>query len=65
MNEFNVDRLRRFQQQPDGTPEPPPCIDPLTGDEEHEEQEILGFRVHYGAPQCLIRWASKDASGDD
>ena len=28
--------------------------------------EILGFRVHYGAPQswCLIRWVGKDASGD-
>ena len=26
-------------------------------------QEILGFRVRYGAPQCLIRWAGKDASG--
>jgi len=64
VNEFNVDRLRRFRQRPDGTPEPPPRIDPLTGDEEREVQEILGFRVHYGAPQCLIRWAGKDASGD-
>ena len=27
-------------------------------------QEILGFHVHYGVPQCLIWWAGKDASGD-
>ena len=34
VNEFNVDRLRRFRQRPDEMPEQPPCIDPLTGNEE-------------------------------
>ena len=46
------------------TPEQPPCIDPLTGNEEREVQEILGFLVHNGAPQCLIQWAGKEDSGD-
>ena len=51
MYEFNVDHLLQFLQWLDGAQEPPPCIDPLTGDEELEVQEILGFHVHYGAPQ--------------
>ena len=36
----------------------------LVGAEERDVQEILGFRVHYGAPPCLIHWVCKVASGE-
>ena len=49
VNEFNVNRLLRLRQRPDGTPEQPPCIDPLAGDEEREVQE------HPGLPRALRR----------
>ncbi len=31
---------------------------------EHEVQELLKFKMRYGRPHVLVRWAGRDASGD-
>ena len=34
------------------------------GELEHEVQELLKFKMRYGRPYVLVRWAGRDASGD-
>ena len=34
------------------------------GGPEHEVQELLKFKMRYGRPYVLVRWAGCDASGD-
>ena len=31
---------------------------------EHEEQELLKFKMRYGRPYVLVRWTGLDAAGD-
>ena len=45
-------------------PAPPPVVDSVSRVQEHKVHEILRFRLHYGKPQCLVRWVGKDTSGD-
>ena len=63
VNEFNVSRLRRYRTRPEWMwpeqPAPPPVVDPVSGVQEHEVHEILRFRLHYGKPQCLVRWTGR------
>jgi hypothetical protein len=42
---------------------PPPVATP-DGALEHEVQELLKFKMLYGRPHVLVRWAGCDASGD-
>ena len=34
------------------------------GRPEHEVQELLKFKMRWGRPYVLVRWAGHDASGD-
>jgi hypothetical protein len=65
--EFNVERLRPYLRRPaDLSCEPPPSLPVATPDGalEHEVQELLKFKMRYGLPLVLVRWADRDASGD-
>ena len=68
VNKFNVLRLCQYSTRPEWMgqeqPAPPLVVDPVSGVQEHEVHETLRFRLHYDKPQCLVRWAGKDASGD-
>ena len=58
--EFNVERLRPYLRGP-AVPAPPAAAgDPAAP----AVQEILKFRMRYGRPHVLVRWAGRDASGD-
>ena len=43
---------------------PPPPVVGADGELEHEVQELLKFKMRYGRPYVLVRWAGRDASGD-
>jgi hypothetical protein len=65
--EFNVERLRPYLRRPDslgGDAGPPPPVTSADGEQEHEVQELLRFKLRYGRPYVLVRWAGRDASGD-
>jgi hypothetical protein len=66
--EFNVERLRPYLRRPDHLGEdalvPPPPVLGADGRPEHEVQELLKFKMRYGRPYVLVRWAGCDASGD-
>jgi transposase InsO family protein len=65
--EFNVERLRPYRRRPDhlgGDFGPPPPIPGADGRPEHEVAELLRFKMRYGRPHVLVRWAGRDASGD-
>ena len=62
-DEFNVARLRRYLRGPlePAAVAPTPVPD---GGVEHEVARILKFRMRFGRPHLLVRWAGEDASGD-
>ena len=66
-NEFNVERLRPYYRRSDhmggGVGLPPPVVGSggLLG---YEVQELLKFKMRWGRPYVLVRWAGLDASGD-
>ena len=67
--EFNVERLRPYRRRPaclggdsDAGPQPP--VVGADGSPEHEVQELLKFKMRYGRPYVLVRWAGLDAAGD-
>ena len=66
--EFNVERLRPYLRRPEHLGEdvlvPPPPVVGADGELEHEVQELLKFKMRYGRPYVLVRWAGRDASGD-
>ena len=66
--EFNVERLRPYLRRPDNLggdlPPPPSPVAGADGAAEHEVQELLKFKMRYGRPYVLVRWAGCDASGD-
>ena len=69
--EFNVERLRPYLRRPDGLggagdsdPGPPPPVVGAEGSPEHEVQELLKFKMRYGRPYVLVRWAGLDTAGD-
>jgi hypothetical protein len=65
--EFNVERLLPYLRRPDslgGDAGPPPPVTSADGEQEHEVQELLRFKLRYGRPYVLVRWAGSDASGD-
>ena len=59
-NEFNVEHLWKYLRCPDhlgsdvGPPAPVVCAD---GWPEYEVQELLKFKMRYGQPYLLVRWA--------
>jgi hypothetical protein len=65
--EFNVERLLPYRRRPahlGGDGGPPPPIPGADGRPEHEVAELLRFKLRYGRPHVLVRWAGRDASGD-
>ena len=65
--EFNVERLRPYLRRPDhlgGEAASPPPVIGADGRPEHEVQELLKFKMRWGRPFVLLRWAGHDASGD-
>ena len=66
-NEFNVERLRPYYRRSDhmggGVGLPPPVVG-SGGLLEYEVQELLKFKMRWGRPYVLVRWAGLDASGD-
>ena len=46
------------------SPSPPPPLGADAGDPEYEVQELIKFKMRYGRPHVLVRWAGRDASGD-
>ena len=65
--EFNVERLRPYLRRPatlGGEPPPPSPVAAPDGALEHEVQELLKFKMRYGRPHVLVRWAGCNASGD-
>jgi len=67
--EFNVERLRPYRRRPahlGGDPDagPPAPVVGADGAPEHEVQELLKFKMRYGRPYVLVRWAGLDAAGD-
>ena len=67
--EFNIERLRPYLHRPDhlpvgGAAAPPPPVVGADGRPEHEVQELLKFKMRWGRPYVLVRWARHDASGD-
>ena len=67
--EFNVERLRPYLRRPaglggDSNTGPPPPVAGTDGAPEHEVQELLKFKMRYGRPYVLVRWAGLDAAGD-
>ena len=67
--EFNVERLRPYLRRPDhlggdADAGPPPPEIGADGAPEHEVQELLKFKMRYGRPYVLVRWAGLDAAGD-
>ena len=59
---MNVDSLRRFWQQQDGTPEPPPCImiNPLTGAEEASCRRSWAFACTTARPSAASpAWSAR------
>ena len=65
--EFNVERLRPYLRRPEHLGEdvlvPPPPVVGADGELEHEVQELLKFKMRYGRPYVLVRWAGRDARG--
>ena len=67
--EFNVERLRPYLRRPDhlggdADAGPPPPEIGADGAPEHEVQELLKFKMRYGWPYVLVRWAGLNAAGD-
>ena len=65
--ELHVDRLRPYLRRPDhlgGEAAPRPPVIGADGRPEHEKQELLKFKMRWGRPYVLVRWAGHDASGD-
>ena len=67
--EFNIERLRPYLHRPDhlpvgGAAAPPPPVVGTDGRPEHDVQELLKFKMRWGRPYVLVRWAGHDASGD-
>ena len=67
--EFNVERLRPYLRRPghlggDEDVGPPPPVPGADGVPEHEVQELLKFKMRFGRPYVLVRWAGLDAAGD-
>ena len=66
-DEFNVERLRPYHRRPDclgGAPGPPPPVPGADGGPEYEVQQLLKFKMRWGRPYVLVRWAGCDASRD-
>jgi hypothetical protein len=59
---LNVERLRpsRYLRGSAGRDPPAAAKDPGAP----AVQELLNFRMRYGRPHVLVRWAGRDASGD-
>ena len=66
--EFNVERLRPYLRRSaaaaDDPVVPPAAVAGRDGHPEHEVRELLKFKMRYGRPHVLVRWAGCDASGD-
>ena len=64
-DEFNVEHLLPNHRRPDclgGAPGPPSPVPGADGGPEYEVQQLLKFKMRWGRPYVLVRWAGCDAS---